>query len=748
MPVSLLAAGGLIVFVLLTYPRRVRHQPPVWRRTLVGLRVLTAIVLAIAILRPELQWTKKDRKAALLVGLGDRSRSMQTRDGPGNTSRREVLLKTLKEAEPTFEKLKEEMEYRYFDFDRELHSAEKPDPTAPGEQSAIGFALESILRDSQGQGLSGLLLYTDGAQRGLPPYDVDPRAVARRFGELQIPIFPVALGTTGTTDTSLDLIVEDLLVDPYAFVKKTVPLRAKLRVLGAANRKLTVRLLVEDPATRQGLKSGELKVPTASKNAQPVVYLEPTRNADVIPVELSYIPELPGEYKIRVEVESLDGEIKTANNARETLLTVRRGGINVAYFDSLTGEQKALRMLNATDQVQLDWQPIRGGRQRDLNDIDPEMFKRGRYDVYIIGDVPARIFGPDLLKQLSMRVEEGAGLMMLGGHHSFGPGGYADTPLDDLLPVAMRPGETVPDGEIDPTKRHTEELQLKPTASGLRHYVMRIESQDKNLAAWLELPPLDGANKLEPKNQFVDVLATSETGIPLLLTNQAGKARVMAFAGNTTWRWPLHGFRTVHQRFWRQMIFWLARKEDDQGQTVWVRIDPRNYLPGVPVRLAMGARSPDGVPITDVDFDVTVTNPKGEPQKLSSQRAGNEFTAQFTQTEHAGDYWVSVTAKSKNGLPISDPVTSRFLVDERDLELDNPAADHALLAELASLTGGHVVTPEQHGAFLERLQKEGLVRREETEITRATLWDNWPFLLVFVTLIAIEWTVRKLRGLV
>ena len=109
LPVSLLTAVGLIVFVLLTYPRRVRHQPPFWRRTLVTLRVLTAIVLAFAILRPELQWTKKDRKAAMLVMLGDWSRSMQTPDGPANKTRREVLVNTLKEAEPTIEKLKKEM---------------------------------------------------------------------------------------------------------------------------------------------------------------------------------------------------------------------------------------------------------------------------------------------------------------------------------------------------------------------------------------------------------------------------------------------------------------------------------------------------------------------------------------------------------------------------------------------------------------------------------------------------------------
>ena len=367
LPVSLLTAVGLIVFVLLTYPRRVRHLPAVWRRMLVTLRVLIALTLAFAILRPELQWTRKSRKAAMLVVLTDPSRSMQTADGPANATRRAVLVKTLQEAEPTFQKLKKEMEVRFFDFDREVRPIEKPDLAAPGEQTAIGFALESILRDTQANGLSAIFLHTDGAQRALPPHDVDPRAIARRLGELQTPIFPVAYGTTGTSDTSLDLIVEDLLVDPYAFVKKTVPLRAKLRVLGAAGKKLTVRLLVEHSRRLEGLKSGEMRVPPASKNAQPVVFLEPTRNVDVIPVELSYIPDVPGEFKIRVEVVPLEGELKTANNSRETLLTVRRGGINVAYFDAVSSsEQKWLRLLNATEQVQIDFQPVRGGKQRDL----------------------------------------------------------------------------------------------------------------------------------------------------------------------------------------------------------------------------------------------------------------------------------------------------------------------------------------------------------------------------------------------
>ncbi|HBO42959.1 MAG TPA: hypothetical protein DD670_03300, partial [Planctomycetaceae bacterium] len=41
------------------------------------------------------------------------------------------------------------------------------------------------------------------------------------------------------------------------------------------------------------------------------------------------------------------------------------------------------------------------------------------------------------MKDLADAVDRGAGLIMLGGFYTFGPGGYADTPLADVLPIRM-----------------------------------------------------------------------------------------------------------------------------------------------------------------------------------------------------------------------------------------------------------------------------------------------------------------------
>jgi hypothetical protein len=107
---------------------------------------------------------------------------------------------------------------------------------------------------------------------------------------------------------------------------------------------------------------------------------------------------------------------------------------------------------------------------------------------------------------------------------------------------------------------------------------------------------------------------------------------------------------------------------------------------------------------------------------------------------------VTVNA-TRNGKAIGLPASARFIVDARDPELDNPAADPDLMTELASLTGAASIAPETFGEFLDRLMSEG-VAADLLRHTTVTLWDGWPFLITFALLLSTEWFVRKRRGLV
>jgi len=71
----------------------------------------------------------------------------------------------------------------------------------------------------------------------------------------------------------------------------------------------------------------------------------------------------------------------------------------------------------------------------------PAGFSASRYAAYVISDYPAARFGHAAMAHVAAAVEQGAGLLMIGGWESFHGrlGEYHQSPLADALPVTMLP---------------------------------------------------------------------------------------------------------------------------------------------------------------------------------------------------------------------------------------------------------------------------------------------------------------------
>jgi len=124
---------------------------------------------------------------------------------------------------------------------------------------------------------------------------------------------------------------------------------------------------------------------------------------------------------------------------------------------------------------------------------------------------------------------------------------------------------------------------------------------------------------------------------------------------------------------------------------------------------------------------------------------GPEAQGTFRKTQQPGDYRVEVTATQKG--ETLGKARARFVVYQRDLELDNAAADVNVLDDLAKRSGGELQAPEQLPELIRSLGQ----RTEVLEVTKETtksLWDTWLFFAVFVGLLAVEWFLRKKWGLV
>ena len=84
----------------------------------------------------------------------------------------------------------------------------------------------------------------------------------------------------------------------------------------------------------------------------------------------------------------------------------------------------------------------RGGAQVDVVeplDVPSRLSELGVYDAIILDNVAASAFSLDQVAALSeVTARLGRGLVVLGGTSSYGPGAYAGSPLEALLPVTVR----------------------------------------------------------------------------------------------------------------------------------------------------------------------------------------------------------------------------------------------------------------------------------------------------------------------
>jgi len=734
----------LLLGLLAVRPGRTGLSGSRWM-ALVGLRLAVAALVLLAMLRPTVVRTEVKRQSATLIVLLDRSRSMTVRDALGDKSRWEMLRETLADARAELKRLAGDFELRAYAFDASLSALEVDGgeialPETPdGEQTAIGHALEEALQREAGKRLLGVVLLSDGAQRAYAPRDLPPQTAAARLKAQGCPLFTLALGQSVGLGQAQDVAVTELLVNQSVFVKNELPVAATVRADGYAGSEIPVELLFET-------STGKMEVVAREK-------LKATADGKPLAIRLRYAPELPGEYKLTLRVAEQPGELVTTNNELSTFVNVLKGGLNVLYLEGAPPrvEQKFLgRALAASPDIHVDFPrpPIDPMRPETRPGDLSQRFEPGKYEVYILGDLDAKAFeGTEDLEQLAEAVERGAGLLALGGFHSFGPGGYATTRLADVLPVKMDRFERQNlDGTIRTDVHLTGKLTMRPTRVGLLHFALLLAGdREENLALWSRLPPLTGANRFRQLKPGALVLAEAQNGAPLLVADSYGNGRVMAFAGDSTWRWWLKGHEAAHKRFWRQVILWLARKDQATDGNVWVRLPKRRFAPGSRVEFTVGAQSPSGDPLPEADFKAEVVLPDDKRRPVDLVRQGDERIGSFRDTQADGDYAIEVTA-THEGLPVGS-ARSRFLVFKQDLELDNAAADAASLESLAAMTGGESLAPEQLPALIERLatQTEHLEIERET---KKTFWDSWSFLLLVVGLLGVEWFLRKKWGLV
>ena len=102
------------------------------------------------------------------------------------------------------------------------------------------------------------------------------------------------------------------------------------------------------------------------------------------------------------------------------------------YWKTSPGTGQAVATLLQQNGLAVDAQPA--------SSIPPSPDPLDQYDGLVLADVPVTSLTLDQQRTLQTLVRDrGKGLVVLGGPHSYAPGGYEGSVLDDMLPVSSKP---------------------------------------------------------------------------------------------------------------------------------------------------------------------------------------------------------------------------------------------------------------------------------------------------------------------
>lgn len=611
---------------------------------------------------------------------------------------------------------------------QELHDL-KPS----GETSRLGESIRNVLNDLRGSAPAAIVLLSDGVNTDGPAL-ADGAALARRRG---VPLFLVGLGDDRPVR---DVKVSDLLVDEVVFVNDLVPFEARLSSTGYEGREVTVVLRRQD-------------------QAEPLAETKLVLKADHEPqtVRLPYRPTEEGEFRFIVEVEPQEGEIQTDNNRQERTVRVRKEQIRVLLVESSPNyEYRYLRNLLARDAtIQLhtvlqEADPDHAGQDAaELPGFPVRREELFRYDVILLGDVNPAMLTRDMLQNLADFVDQpgkGGALVLMAGPR-FMPLAYRDTPLARLMPVELNSARTPPEGVL-----LSDGFVAQPTELGLVSPQFQLgDTPAETAEIWSKLAPLYWMLEAPDLKPAARVLAEHPTRmgsrnqhLPLIVLQYVGAGKVLFHATDETWRWRWRVGDVLFARYWVQTIRYLARsKLSDGDRSAALTADRREYRRGEPVQLRVRFADERNAPAADDGVSVVLEQSGQQTRRIQLQRTAISRGLFETQLSDLaiGAYHAWLSAPTLEGrAPMVD-----FSVVAPPGEFEHIQRDTTELKRAAELTKGRFYSLLDTERLTEDLPRGRQVPIES--LPPKPLWNRWPLLLTFLSLLVIEWLLRKLRGM-
>ena len=230
--------------------------------------------------------------------------------------------------------------------------------------------------------------------------------------------------------------------------------------------------------------------------------------------------------------------------------------------------------------------------------------------------------------------------------------------------------------------------------------------------------------------------------IPLLVTSRVGNGKVLFMGVDSAWRWRRGVEDLYHYRFWGQVARWMSYQRNmAAGSRVRLYFTPERPVPGDVVTLNANAFEANGAPLQEGSVVIDLTAPDGSSQRFELNRSDaswGAFTGRFKVTMPGIWNMDARTTDSTEG-----SVSAKLVAQGTQLEKTGHPAKPHVLDELARISGGRLVTPDQLVDLLEEIET---LPEPRPQIIPDPIWADWRLSGALVALLSFFWIGRKLNG--
>ena len=239
------------------------------------------------------------------------------------------------------------------------------------------------------------------------------------------------------------------------------------------------------------------------------------------------------------------------------------------------------------------------------------------YRALILGSVEAASFTPDQLRMIADFVNKrGGGLLMLGGRWSFAEGGWAGTPVSEVMPVVLdndngRKGAS-----------YFSMLAVRPTRAGETSPVTQIaETEPRSSDRWNEMPEVSSVNPIRAvkpgATSLLQATDKQKQDQIVLAYQRYGRGKAVALPIQDSWLWKMDAKIPVEDTtfavFWRRLLRWVV---DDVPDQVNVTTNQDRVEPGEAVKITADIFDPAYVEVNDSQVVASVTSPSGKRSEI------------------------------------------------------------------------------------------------------------------------------------